>query len=647
MKIQNRRYTGSKYKLMPWIKKLILKYCTEHDSLFDVFGGTGVVTASLLDITKKCIINDFLYSNKVIYEAFFNQEEFDLEKLNSFVNKYTLVDISLLEDNYVSLNYGDKYFRYDDAKLIGYIREDIELAFASSVINRHEYCILLTSLLYSFDRCANTVGHYEAYIRGKEIRSHFVFELIEPIKTNNTISIYREDSNQLAKKIIADIAFIDPPYNSRQYSRFYHVMETIVKWDKPILSGIAMKPPEENMSGYCKNTAPELFEDLISNLKVKYIIVTYNNTYDSKSSSSRNKITLEQIKTILEKRGKTLVFETDYHRFNAGKTNAPEHKEMVFITLVDVFKDNKIEKPIRSPFFYVGDKYKIMPQLLKLFPSDISTYVEPFAGGGSSFLNTQAKYYLINDIDKYVIELHKCLSGYADCPEAFLSKLYRIIDEYGFSCSFRGINVPVELKKQFMKTYYSQFNKTAYIRLKEKFNEQQDMVILYLLLVYGFNHMIRFNASGDFNLPVGNVDFNKNVYNAILSYMSFMRNNQIEFYNLDFITFLQLVESRLDSKSFIYLDPPYLISGSEYNKYWNEKEEKRLCDYLDELNSRGIKFGITNLIYHKGKVNQTFLEWAKKYFVYSVSSNYISFNDNTIKKSSKEVYVTNYGKEKI
>ena len=64
--------------------------------------------------------------------------------------------------------------------------------------------------------------------------------------------------------------------------------------------------------------------------------MTYNNTYDSKSSSSRNKITLEQIKEILEKKGKTQIFETDYHRFNAGKTDAANHKEVVFITSVGV-----------------------------------------------------------------------------------------------------------------------------------------------------------------------------------------------------------------------------------------------------------------------------------------------------------------------
>ena len=169
------------------------------------------------------------------------------------------------------------------------------------------------------------------------------------------------------------------------------------------------------------------------------------------------------------------------------------------------------------------------------------------------------------------------------------------------------------------------------------------MVILYLLLIYGFNHMIRFNRAGKFNLPVGNVDFNKNVYNAICHYLTFMEQRDITFYNLDFMEFLNTIEP--DKNSYIYLDPPYLISGSEYNKYWNEREEQRLCAYLDSLNEKGIRFGITNLINHKGKVNETFLEWSKKYIVYNIDSNYISFNDNTIKADSKEVFVTNYNKK--
>ena len=103
------------------------------------------------------------------------------------------------------------------------------------------------------------------------------------------IKIYRQDSNLLSKSINSDIAYIDPPYNSRQYSRFYHLYENLVKWDKPKLEGVAMKPPTENSSAYSTSKAFITMSDLISNLKTKQILISYNNTYKSNSNSSRIK----------------------------------------------------------------------------------------------------------------------------------------------------------------------------------------------------------------------------------------------------------------------------------------------------------------------------------------------------------------------
>ena len=128
--------------------------------------------------------------------------------------------------------------------------------------------------------------------------------------------------------------YIDPPYNSRQYSRFYHLLENLVKWKKPKLEGIALKPPVENMSEYCRSNAPHVFADLIDNLQCKFIAVSYNNTYNSKSSSSKNKISLEQIEEILNKKGVTKRYERSYKYFNSGKTDFKDHKEILFITRV-------------------------------------------------------------------------------------------------------------------------------------------------------------------------------------------------------------------------------------------------------------------------------------------------------------------------
>jgi len=304
-------------------------------------------------------------------------------------------------------------------------------------------------------------------------------------------------------------------------------------------------------------------------------------------------------------------------------------------------KDNGI---IRSPFFYVGDKYKLMPQLKKLMPKHMGQYIEPFVGGGSSFLNSEGSSYVLNDVDYYVVELHRCIGAYAGREEELFKKLYEMIDFYGLSCSFRGVTVSDELKSRYKKTYYSVYNKEAYARLRSDFNrDKSDLLKLYLLLIYGFNHMIRFNGQGEFNLPVGNVDFNGNVQTALHRYLKFVHEHDLTFYNMDYTDFLGQVE--FENDSYVFLDPPYLISMSEYNKLWNDKKECELCEYLDGLNDRGIKFGITNLITHKGKVNQTFLEWSKKYQAYDVKSNYISFNDNTIKADSQEVFVTNYERE--
>ena len=73
----------------------------------------------------------------------------------------------------------------------------------------------------------------------------------------------------------------------------------------------------------------------IKDLNCKYIVVSYNNTYNSKSNSSRNKIELEEIKSILEEKGKTKIFKKNHKHFNAGNTSFDNHQEFIFITRVN------------------------------------------------------------------------------------------------------------------------------------------------------------------------------------------------------------------------------------------------------------------------------------------------------------------------
>ena len=328
--LYNRRYIGSKYKLIQWIFSIIDKEC-EGRSFADIFAGTGVVSFFASRHFEEIILNDLLYSNEIIYHAFFDNSDWDLEKLKNIVSSYNNISGDDLRDNYFSLNFGDKYFSNSSAKIIGVIRENIEQN-KENLTNR-EYNILLASLLYSVDKIANTVGHYDAYFKKERINDNFFMKLIEPVKTSK-VSIFREDANNLVKKIKTDITYIDPPYNSRQYSRFYHVLETLTKWDKPSLYGVALKPKPENMSDYCRQIAKHRFDGLIRNIDCKYLVVSYNNTYRPKSSSSQNKIALQEINDILNRKGSTKVFEKKHQFFNAGNTDFNNHKEFLFVTKV-------------------------------------------------------------------------------------------------------------------------------------------------------------------------------------------------------------------------------------------------------------------------------------------------------------------------
>lgn len=333
MQLTSRRYIGSKTKLLDWIFSEI-KNNVQGESFLDIFSGTGSVAERALNFYNKVIVNDILSSNKIIYEAFWGNEKINFSIINEYKNVFIALT-NIEKDNYFSKNYGGKYFGVNDAKKIGYIRDIIEKDYKAKVLNKREFNILLASLIYSMDRIANTVGHYEAYRKINITDDRFKFELIELNNyQNKEIEIFQEDANSLAQKIYADIVFLDPPYNSRQYSRFYHVLENLVDWDKPELYGVALKPKPKNMSEYCRNGAAKVFDNLISNLKCKYIVVTYNNTYNSKSSSSQNKIKLEDIEKSLKKRGVTKIFDSNYKFFNAGKTDLPNHKEYLFITEV-------------------------------------------------------------------------------------------------------------------------------------------------------------------------------------------------------------------------------------------------------------------------------------------------------------------------
>jgi len=295
----------------------------------------------------------------------------------------------------------------------------------------------------------------------------------------------------------------------------------------------------------------------------------------------------------------------------------------------------------RSPLFYVGDKYKLMKQLANLFPEEINNFYEPFVGGGTVFLNIEAKKYYLNDINEHLISIHKFLIKSSNDPNKFFKDVEKIIHKYNLSRSYKEDIIQESLKKEWEKTYFAKFNKESYLKLRECFNnnKKNDPLILYILLIYGFNRMLRFNSGGLFNLPVGNVDFNKNVVNTLNNYFDFVHDKKITYSSKDFRKFF--LEKKHSKNDFVYLDPPYLITASEYNKFWNQKSESDLLNLIDRLHKHGIKFALSNVTHYNGDKNDLLISWMKKYKVHEIKSNYISYHNNK-KKKIKEVLITNY-----
>ncbi len=327
--INNRRYLGNKYKLLPFIKNVVENECIDIDSVADIFAGTGAVSSAFSD--KKIITNDLMYSNYICNYAWFGAQEYNPQTIIDCIVRYN--DLPALEDNYMTDNFSDTYFSRDDCAKIGFIREDIENLYKENKINKRERAILITSLLYAMDKIANTCGHYDAYRKGVEFDK--ALELSVPlaeVNNNPENQCFNLDANDLVGSIYADLVYIDPPYNSRQYCDAYHLLENVARWKKPEVFGVAKKMDRSSIkSKYCTQSATAVFEKLISDINAKYILFSYNNMAEKGNDRSNAKISDEDILRILKAKGEVQIFSESYKAFTTGKSDINNNEERLFL----------------------------------------------------------------------------------------------------------------------------------------------------------------------------------------------------------------------------------------------------------------------------------------------------------------------------
>ena len=636
--INNRRYLGNKYKLLGELRRIVNARCGRLESFVDIFAGTGAVASAFMD--KKLITNDILYSNYICHIAWFSGEGYSQEKIERLIREYNSVEVA--EENYMSNNFADTYFSKEDCRVIGHIRQDIEDRYTKGEINVRERALLITALLYAMDKIANTVGHYDAYRKGVAPGRHLKLRLpLPPFPVHCDNEFYNEDANALARRIVADFIFMDPPYNSRQYSDAYHLLENVARWEKPAVTGVARKMERSRLkSDFCTHKAEDAFAELVARVRADWIMLTYNNMAEQGNDRSNAKLSDQVIMRTLSAKGSVEVFTVAHKAFSAGRSSRNDNAERVFLCRC------RPEPLVASPLNYTGGKFKLLPQLLPHFPKSARKCVDVFCGGCNVGVNMIANEVTLNDsCHPLVAMLKSIMDAGADAFERGVCDMIRkfnLSDSETNGYGFYGCESGSGLGK---------YNKDRYMRLRRYYatlenNTFEKHVALYVLVVYAFNNQIRFNAKGEFNLPVGKRDFNEKMRVKLRMFAKRLDERAFKFSSLDF---RGLDVTDLGKDDFVYADPPYLVTTASYNEGggWSESDERDLLALLERLHRQRCRFALSNVTESNGRMNTILQEWLNRYKnefqVVEIERNYS--NSNYHRKNSgktREILVVNY-----
>lgn len=278
---------------------------------------------------------------------------------------------------------------------------------------------------------------------------------------------------------------------------------------------------------------------------------------------------------------------------------------------------------IKSPINYIGNKYKLIEQIIGLFPDKISYFVDVFGGSGTVLINTDADYYLYNDVNPYVSSIFEGMVN-TDYDE-IISKIEEVISEYELSMT----------------------NKEGFERLRDAYNNgKNDWITLYTLMCHSFNHQFRFNNRHEYNSSFGKNRsyFSDRQRKDLLEMKNCMKNpadiiiSSKDFRVIDYSDF--------NEDDLIYFDPPYYNSVGNYNdgkrgfEGWTVEHEKQLLQLLDKLDAQGTRFALSNNLKYE---NPLLSEWKNKYKVHYLNGDYVNCNYHKIDRSKDiEVLITNY-----
>lgn len=294
---------------------------------------------------------------------------------------------------------------------------------------------------------------------------------------------------------------------------------------------------------------------------------------------------------------------------------------------------------LKSPIFYMGNKYRLLPQLIPLFPARINTFYDLFGGSGCMSANVKADKIVYNEINENIVELYKLFLKYT--PEEIDSRIKSYIKEYDLNNEGTDVrqNNP-DIKE--IRDYYA----NRYLEFRKAYNEsERDYLMLYTLTFYSFSNLIRFNQKSDFNMPYGNRCYCEKHCKQIIDWCNVVRNRDIDIKQEDAFDILQ--DTIFDKDDFIYLDPPYSNTLAIYNEKrafggWSEKDDLRLFEILEKLDKCGIKWGLSNVFKNKDYINEHLIKWCEDHNWNVIHIDYSYYCLGRGNANSDEVYICNY-----
>ena len=358
-------YIGNKRKLLDLIHQAISETKIENGTFVDLFSGSTVVSRFAKKLGFRVLSNDWEpYSEQIAKGTIVLNKIPEFEKLGGHENVFKILnDVEPLED-YVSRHLCPSddnnldhekdrlFFMRKNGMKIDAMRELISYWVDNDMISDTEFSYIMASFMYSVSYVSNTSGVFKGFHKGWggsngtaqyricsdiKLRPAIIYDNgQENISSRQDAGLLVDDLSELLGDV-PDIVYLDPPYNQHPYGSNYHVLNSIVLWDKPKFpekitrgtkSAIRLDWRAERRSAYnSKIKAAEEFENLIRKINCKYILTSY---------STEGNIPLQKMMNILGSKGSLSVVKREYVRYRVSPTRlSPKPRNVEFVVITD------------------------------------------------------------------------------------------------------------------------------------------------------------------------------------------------------------------------------------------------------------------------------------------------------------------------